>query len=163
MPGQGSPFPLLKFQMAPRLKLLIFCRSQKKSPDMYVWVKPRLHTHTECGLRFHPLLHISYIRDYWSLSLSEDVFLKILCPVRRPVTTPDCVLLKDKKCFVRFNLNFLAMIWFQCTVIYRRRNRSQSGRSIELCAERVGGLRLATDNSYVYDVSWTLKFCSPHF
>jgi len=41
---------------------------------MHVSVKRKLHIHTECGLRFHPLLRTSYMRDYWSAPLSEDVF-----------------------------------------------------------------------------------------
>jgi hypothetical protein len=47
----------------------ISSKSKKKKP-IYV----RLHTHAECGLKFIPLLHISYIRDYWSVPLFEDVF-----------------------------------------------------------------------------------------
>ena len=57
-------------------------------------MKPELHTHTECGLRFHPLLHTSYIRDYWSaplsemsskgvVSITEDSNNSGLCPVKR--------------------------------------------------------------------------------
>jgi hypothetical protein len=30
-------------------------------------------SHTKYGLRFLPLLHTSYIRDYWSTPLSKDV------------------------------------------------------------------------------------------
>jgi len=30
----------------------------KKPPNMHVWVKPILHTHAKCGLRFIPVLHI---------------------------------------------------------------------------------------------------------
>jgi len=41
------------------------------SPITYVRVKAEHRTHTECGLRFLPLLHTSYIRDYWSAPLSE--------------------------------------------------------------------------------------------
>jgi hypothetical protein len=36
------------------------------NPDKHEWVKPKLHTHRECGPRFHPLLHTSYIREVWS-------------------------------------------------------------------------------------------------
>ena len=36
---------------------------RKSSLDMYVCVIPRLHTHTKCGLSFHPLLHNSNLRD----------------------------------------------------------------------------------------------------
>jgi hypothetical protein len=37
----------------------------QKRPDIHAWVKPDLHNHSDCGPRFHPLLHNSYIRDYW--------------------------------------------------------------------------------------------------
>jgi len=38
---------------------------------MHVRVKPKLHTHTESGPRFLPLLHTSYISDYLLVPLSE--------------------------------------------------------------------------------------------
>jgi len=60
-------------------------------------VKPKLHIHKECGPRFHPLLHTSYTVDCLTTLLGEDVsHLRVLCPVRRPVTALDCVLLKDR-------------------------------------------------------------------
>jgi hypothetical protein len=38
--------------------LYSWCRlTPRMSPDTHVWVKPKLNTHKECGLRFHPLLH----------------------------------------------------------------------------------------------------------
>ena len=63
---------------------------------MHVWVKPKLHIHIECGPIFsssaphllHNGLSDSLIR--WRC------LLRVLCPVRRPVTTLDCVLLKDR-------------------------------------------------------------------
>jgi hypothetical protein len=39
--------------------------------NTHVRVKAERHIHTECGLRFLPLLHTSYIRDYWLAPLSE--------------------------------------------------------------------------------------------
>ena len=62
---------------------------------MSVWVKPRSHTHTEHELRFPTHYHISY---RCGLSLSPILYrciLKLLCPVSRPITTLDCVLLND--------------------------------------------------------------------
>ena len=62
---------------------------------MYVWVKPRPHTHTKCTLRFLLQYCISY---KWGLLLSPIIYkcvVKMLCPVRRLITTLDCVLLKD--------------------------------------------------------------------
>jgi len=56
----GSSVPLLKLQLAPRLILVMSSGTKKKEPR-YVWVKPKLHIHKECGPRFHPLFHSSYI------------------------------------------------------------------------------------------------------
>jgi hypothetical protein len=90
-----SPVPLPKFQMAPILSFLISSGSKKKEPR-YVWVTPRPHTHTKCGLRFPPQYHISYRWGYYSAPLHiYKCFLKVLCPVRRSITTLDFVLLKD--------------------------------------------------------------------
>jgi hypothetical protein len=48
MPSNGSPVPLLKFQMVPRLGLLTSSGSKKKEyKNMQVWVKPKLDTHTK--------------------------------------------------------------------------------------------------------------------
>jgi hypothetical protein len=55
---------------------------------MSVWVKPGPHTHTQ------NVNHTSY---RWGLLLSPITYkcrLRVLCPVRRPMTTLDCVLLK---------------------------------------------------------------------
>jgi hypothetical protein len=41
---------------------------------MHVWVSPRLHTHTNCELRFPLLPLTSYIRDCRSAPLSKNVF-----------------------------------------------------------------------------------------
>jgi len=59
---------------------------------------PGPHTHIKHELRFTPQYHTSY---KWGLSLSPVIYkchLKVLCPVRRPKTTVDCVLLKDNNC-----------------------------------------------------------------
>ena len=76
----GSPVALLKFQMAPRLTigppdLQSECplTPRRRRPDKHVWEKPKLHTHRECGLRFHPLLHTSYTLDCLTAPLGEDV------------------------------------------------------------------------------------------
>jgi len=67
-PSHVSPVPLLKFQIACRLRLLTSFGSTKK---IHVRVKLELHTYTKHGLRFLPLLHTSYIRGCWSAPLSE--------------------------------------------------------------------------------------------
>ena len=42
---------------------------------MHVSVKPKHHTHKECGQRFHPLLHTAYTADCLTAPLGEDVSL----------------------------------------------------------------------------------------
>jgi len=72
---QANPVLLLKFWMAPGLRLVISAVSKRKEPrsTSLSEAKPKLHTHREYGQRFHPLLHTSYIKDYWLAPLSEDV------------------------------------------------------------------------------------------
>jgi hypothetical protein len=63
---------------------------------MYVWVKPRPHTHTECGTEVSSSVpHFLQV----GLLLNPIIYrclLRVLCLSRRPVTTLDCVLLKDR-------------------------------------------------------------------
>jgi hypothetical protein len=61
---------------------------------MYIWVKPRPHNHTMWTEVSFSVPHFLQVR----LLLSPIIYkclLKVLCPVSRPITTPDCVLLKD--------------------------------------------------------------------
>jgi hypothetical protein len=41
---------------------------------MHVCANRKLHTHKEYGLKFLPLLHTSYITEYWLAPLNKDVF-----------------------------------------------------------------------------------------
>jgi hypothetical protein len=92
----GSPVTLPKFQMAPRLTFLIFSGSNKKKPRytclseakasqlQRIWAEVSF-----CAPHFlHNGLSIRPIK--WRC------LLRVLCPVRRPVTALDCILLKDK-------------------------------------------------------------------
>jgi len=91
-------------------------------------VKPKLNTHKECGLRFHPLLHTAYTVGCLSV-------LKVLCPFRRPVTALDYVLFKDirsrKYIFAEYNqqdATFLNLfISVRCCTCFRRFFRPSSG------------------------------------
>jgi hypothetical protein len=91
----GSPVTLLKFQMAPRFVLLMSSGSKRKEPrytclieakashSQRMWAKvlssaPHL---LHNGLSDSPIRGICHLR---------------ICPVRRPVTALDCVLLKDR-------------------------------------------------------------------
>jgi len=69
--------------------------SKKKSPNMRVWVKPKLHTHRDCGLRFLPLLHTFYI---WTIGQPPYVKMSSegIMSGTKTKTTLDCVLLKDR-------------------------------------------------------------------
>jgi hypothetical protein len=50
---------------------------------------------TKCGLRFLPRWHISYKWDHHIPPIICKCLLNVLCPVSRPITTLDCILLKD--------------------------------------------------------------------
>jgi len=64
----GSPVTFLKFQMAPRLILLMSFGSKKKEPRYTYLSEAKAH-----GPRFHPLLHTSYTMDCLTGPLVEDV------------------------------------------------------------------------------------------
>lgn len=80
---------------------------------MHVWVLPRLHTHkmwAEVSSSAH-LLHNG-------LSISTIMYmclLRVLCQLRRPVTTLDCILLKDSSLVLvvglQPNISFWVGLW----------------------------------------------------
>ena len=96
MTSQGSPVPLLKFQLAPRLRLLTSSESKKKETKYACLIEAgALHSHKTWGEvcysapnLLHKGLLVSFIK-WWCI-------LRVLCPVRRQVTTLYCVLLKDR-------------------------------------------------------------------
>jgi len=45
----------------------------QEGAQLHVLVKPKLHTHKECGPMFHPLLHTSYTVDCLTAPLDKDV------------------------------------------------------------------------------------------
>jgi hypothetical protein len=73
---------LLNFQMAP------------SSTD--VSEKPKRHTHKQCGHRFHPLLYTSWLNGVSDRPIRWRCLLRVLCPVRRPVTALGYVILNDR-------------------------------------------------------------------
>jgi hypothetical protein len=90
----GSPFALLKFQMAPRLILLMSSGSKKKEPK-YTCLNEARASHSqrmwaEVSSSAPHLLH-SGLSDS---PIRWRCLLRVLCPVRS-VTALDCVLLKD--------------------------------------------------------------------
>jgi hypothetical protein len=46
---------------------------QEEGDQIHVWVKPKLHSHIECGPRFLPLLLTSYAVDCLTAPVGEDV------------------------------------------------------------------------------------------
>jgi hypothetical protein len=64
---------------------------------MYVRVRPRPHTHTKCGTDVSSSVpHFLQMGLLLSpITIIHRCLLKVLCPVSRPITALDCVLLKD--------------------------------------------------------------------
>jgi hypothetical protein len=93
--NQGSPVPLAKFHMTPILSFLISSGSKKKEPR-YVCLSEAKSSHshkmwTEVSSSVPHFLQVG-------LLLSPIIYkclLRVLCPLSRPITTLDCVLLKD--------------------------------------------------------------------
>jgi len=90
-----SPVPLAKFQMAPILSFLISSGSKKKEPR-YVCMSEAKASHsqkmwTEVSSSVPHFLQVGLLL----CPIIYKCLLKLLCPVRRPRTTLDCVLLKD--------------------------------------------------------------------
>jgi hypothetical protein len=67
---------------------------KRRNPDKCICVSPRLHTHKTSTDVSSSAPH--YLHKALSLSLiMSRCLLRVLYPVRRPITTLDCVLLKD--------------------------------------------------------------------
>ena len=83
--------------MAPILSFLISCGSKKKDHRCVCLSETKaLHSHKMWTEVSSSVPHILQAR----LLLSPIIYkclLKVLCQVRRPITTLDCVLLKDSK------------------------------------------------------------------
>jgi len=89
----GCPVTLLKFQMAPRLVLLMPSGSKKKEPrytylsEAKTWHSQRVWA--EVSSSAPHLLH----SETSDSPIRWRCLLRVLCPVRRPITAMDCVLL----------------------------------------------------------------------
>jgi len=91
----GARFSLLKFQMAPRLTLLMSSVSRKKEPR-FACLSEAKASHSqrmwaEVSSSAPHLLH----RGLSDSHIRWRCVLRVLCPVRMPVTALDCVLLKN--------------------------------------------------------------------
>ena len=96
MSNYGSPVTLLTFQMAPKLILLMSSGSKKKEPR-YACLNEAKASHsqrmwTEVSSFTPHLLHsrLSSSPSRWRC------LLRVLCPVWRPITALDWVMLKDR-------------------------------------------------------------------
>jgi len=93
--NERSPIPLTKFYMAPIFSFLISSGSKNKEPRYECLSEARAsHAHKKWTQVSSSVLHFLQM----GLSLSPITYkcrLRVLCPVRRPMTTLDCVLLKD--------------------------------------------------------------------
>jgi hypothetical protein len=115
IPVQGSPDRLLNFQMAPRLRHLLFSESNEKEPRYACLNETKAsHSHrmwTEFSSSVPHLLHKGFLIN----PIQWRCLLRVLCPVRRPITTLDCVLLQDNNLVIAVGLgpeiNFWACLW----------------------------------------------------
>jgi hypothetical protein len=93
--GYRSPVPLTKFQMAPTPSTLISSGSIKKEPR-YICLREAKasHSHKICPEVSSSVPLFLQVRLLLS-HITCRRLLKMLCPVSRPITALDCVLLKD--------------------------------------------------------------------
>jgi hypothetical protein len=91
----GSPVTLLKFQMAPRIKLLM--SSDSKKAPRYACLSEAKASHSqimyaEVSSSAPHLIH----NGLSDRPIRWRCLCWVLCPIRRPVIALDCVLLKDR-------------------------------------------------------------------
>jgi len=113
---QGSPDGLLNFQKALRLRLLLlFSGSNEKEPRYACLSATKAsHSHRMWTEDSSSIPHLLYTRLLIN-PIKWRCLLRLLCPVRRPITTLDCVLLKDSNLVFVVTLgseiNFQACLW----------------------------------------------------
>ena len=131
MPNHGSPVPVLKFQIVPRLRLLTPFGSKKKEPNMHVWVSRRLHTRTERELRFSSSASHLLLKGLSISPIKHRCHLRVIYPVRRPVTSLDCVLLKDSSLVFAVGLGHEISFRVCLYVLIRRHHIAKCWMSIQ--------------------------------
>jgi hypothetical protein len=96
IPIHGSPVALLKFQLAPRLILLMSSGSKKKEPR-YARMSEAKASHSQRMWAEVSSSAPHLLQNGLSDSpIRWRCLLRILCPLRRPVIALDWVLLKDR-------------------------------------------------------------------
>jgi hypothetical protein len=137
----GSPIILLKFQMAPKLILLMSSGSKKKQPR-YTCLSEAKDSHSqrmwaEVSSSAPHLLHsgLSSSPSRWRC------LLRVLSPGRRPVTALDCVLLKDRNLALAPRQGPEIISWACLWVWPRLRSRHSyfAPRETDLGTHLVGG------------------------
>jgi hypothetical protein len=105
----------MNFQVAPRLRFVISSGSKEKEPRYVCRSEAKAsHLHrmwTEVSSSVPHFLRVGLLNN----PIKWRCFLRVLCPVRRPVTTLDFVLLKDSNLVFEVGLgpeiNFRACLW----------------------------------------------------
>jgi hypothetical protein len=92
----GSPAALLKCQIAPRFWLLMSFGSKKKEPKYACLIEAKA-SHRQRMWAEVSSFAPHFLHSGLSVSpIKWRCLRRVLCPVRSPVTTLDCVLLKDR-------------------------------------------------------------------
>jgi hypothetical protein len=93
--GLQEPLPLAKVQMAPTHSIQMSSGLKKKEPRyLCLSVAGASHSHKMCTEVSSSVLHFLQVGSLLS-PITCSCLLRVLCPVSRPITTLDCVLLKD--------------------------------------------------------------------
>ena len=92
----GSPVALLNFQLAHKIILLMSSGCKKEEPR-YTWLSEARVSHSQ-RMRTEVSSSVPHLlRNGLSNSPSRRrCLLRVLCPMRRPVITLDCIMLKDR-------------------------------------------------------------------
>jgi hypothetical protein len=94
-PSHKRPVLLKKFQMALRLRSLTFSGHKKRDPRwICLSVAKASHSHSTQAEVSSPAPHFLH-KGLSTSPIMWRCLLRVLCPVRRPITTLDCALLKD--------------------------------------------------------------------
>jgi hypothetical protein len=94
-PSHKSPVLLKKFQMALKLRSRTFSGSRKKDPkQICLSVAKASHSRSTWAEVSSPAPHFLH-KGLSTSPIMWRCLLRVLCPVRRSITTLDCALLKD--------------------------------------------------------------------
>ena len=122
---QGSPVALLKFQMAPRIKLWISSRSKKKECRYRCLSEVKASHSQKMWAEVSSSTPYLLLKGLFFSSIKWRCLLRVLCPVRRPITTLDCVLLKGRSLVFAPRLGSKINSWACLWVLPRPRHLSQ--------------------------------------